>query len=109
MKKLYLVISAAAIIAIMGYAAWRLGKGGSSSDVDQPNQAAHQEASSDEPMIDGQIVILPPTPAPQSDMPGNDSNTADFQIPPDVGTVPVSNQGESPDSTPTIVLPPSMP
>jgi hypothetical protein len=109
MKKMYLVISATAVVALLGYGAWRLSHSGDESSVesDKPSQAAQQETNSDSPtLIDGHVVVLPPI--DDVVVPAGDPNMADFQLPPDNGAIPIKTEPETPATT-TIVLPPSMP
>jgi hypothetical protein len=112
MKRMYLVISATVVVAIMGYAAWKFSSSSdnSSSDSGQPARTAHQDNPNDAPTLsDGTVIVLPPTAAPQTEATPSDTHAADFKLPPDSNNAPSGADVQSPASAPAIKLPPSMP
>jgi type II secretory pathway pseudopilin PulG len=103
MKKMYLVLSAAVVIALMSYAAWRLTTGSNrSADDKEQDNAGHQAASDTPTLADGQIVILPPS-NEESEVTVPDPSVGTFTIPPDAPAT-----SGTPAATPTFVVPPSL-
>ena len=113
MKKLYLVISAAAVIAAMGFAAWKYSNSGeaSSEDTAPSKRTAQQATASDTPLLsDGQVIIMPPDMAAADDAQPSPTTGGDgFILPPDDSRIRSAADGDVPSTTPAFVIPPSMP
>jgi hypothetical protein len=110
MKKLYLVISATVIIAVMGYVAWKISSSRDQfSDTDQPGRTAHQDnGNTGAPITESQVILLPPDGAPDTEIPTSSVDTGEFKLPPDGGT-PAGTDSHSQSGAPGFVMPPSAP
>ncbi len=109
MKKLYLVMSAALIIVFMGYAAWRFSTSRDKvSDNDENGRTANQDNANNAPITASDVILLPPTGAPETEIPSSSVETGDFKLPPDSGT-PAGTESRPQSGAQGFVMPPSAP
>jgi hypothetical protein len=106
MKRMYLVITAVVVIAVMAVAAWKFSTKCDSSDSSQDDRSARQKNEDPPPMIDGHVVVLPPTSAPLEFDRTSEPNTSNFKMPPDTARPGADTQ---PVGAPEFVVPPSNP